>query len=73
MQDVKSFFFQVDRETLANLRLTVLARADGYFDDGITDLSGRFPLGKHVFRWSRQGNIQESRNIGRREPSTGSF
>lgn len=60
-------------KTLAKIRLTVLTRAYSYFNDRITDLSGRFSLRKHIFRWSRQGNIQESWNIGRREPSTGSL
>lgn len=58
---------------LGRVRLTVLTRADGYFNDGITDLSGRLSLRKHIFRWARQRNIQESRNIGRREPGAGSL
>lgn len=62
-----------NRKILAELRLTVLTRADSYFNDRVTDLSGRFSLRKHIFRWSRQRNIQKSRNIGRRETGTGSL
>lgn len=70
---MSGIFFLINRKTLAKLRLTVLTRADSYFNDRITDLRGRFSLRKHIFRWSRQRNIQESRNIWRREPGAGSL
>lgn len=56
-----------------SLLLTVLARADGDFNDGVADLSGRLPLREHVLRRAGQGDVQQSRNVRRREPSAGAL
>lgn len=32
---------------------TVLARADGNFNDGVTDLCGRFSLRENILGWAR--------------------
>lgn len=52
--------------------LTILTRADRDFNDRVADLSCWLSLGQHILRRSRKWDIQQSRDIGGRQMSTGS-
>lgn len=52
---------------------TILARADGDLNDGVTDVRGRLSLREHVLGWARQGDVQQSRDVRWREPGAGAL
>lgn len=52
---------------------TKLAGADGDLNDGVADLRGGLSLREHVLGGTGQGDVQQRRDVGWREPSAGTL